>query len=127
MLYDPARHEQLACFEWDDRAAVRTIKRIVRDTKERYSRESHWPIHPLDADDGETDPVFNLYSGASGVVWALHYLQAVGAVELSRSYREDVDTLLCLNRRWLKSQASARRLPVRRRACRSRACAPTRS
>lgn len=107
MLYDPARHELLQHLEWDDRAAVRTIERIVRDTEERFSPESYWPMHPLDADDGRMEPVFNLYFGASGVVWALHYLQAVGAVELKRSYREYVDTLLSLNRAWLKSQGTA--------------------
>jgi Lanthionine synthetase C-like protein len=107
MLYDPARHEPLESLEWDDRAAVRTIERIVRDTEERFSPESHWPLHPLDAEDGKREPVFNLYFGASGVVWALHYLQAVGAVRLRHSYDEYVDTLLPLNRAWLKSQGSA--------------------
>ena len=107
MLHDPARHETLQQLEWDERAAVRMIERIGRDTEERFSPESHWPMHPLDADDGRMEPVFNLYYGASGVVWALHYLRAVGAVELKRSYREYVDTLLSLNRASLKSYGNA--------------------
>lgn len=107
MLYEPARHEPLQHREWDDQAAVRMIERIVRDAEERFSPDSHWPMHPLDADDGRMDPVFNLYFGASGVVWALHYLQAVGAGELGRSYRDYVETLLPLNRAWLKAEGCA--------------------
>src|SRR5215831_9129154 len=104
MLHDPIRHEPLECFDWDEGVALRTIERIVSDTEDCYSRTAHWPIHPLDADGGDTGPMFNLYFGASGVVWALYYLQAVGAAKLKRSYHEYVDTLLSLNRRWLKSQ-----------------------
>jgi hypothetical protein len=107
MLHDPARHELLRHLEWDDAVAVRVIERIVRDTEERFSPESHWPMHPLDADDGRMEPVFNLYYGATGVVWALHFLQAAGAAELKRSYREYVDTLLPLNRAWLRSHGHA--------------------
>lgn len=106
MLHDPARHEPLECFDWNEKAALRTIERIVTDTEDRYSGAAHWPIHPLDADGGKTDPIFNLYFGASGVVWALHYLQAVGAVKLKRSYHEYLDSLLLLNGRWLKSEAA---------------------
>jgi hypothetical protein len=107
MLYDPARHEPLESLQWDESAAGRMIERIVRDTEQRFSPVSHWPLHPLDADDGPTDPVFNLYFGASGVVWALHYLEAVGAVRLSRSYGAYADTLPSLNRAWLKSDGAA--------------------
>src|SRR5262249_53634046 len=102
MLYDPARHEPLTDVEWDETVALRTIERIVHDTEERYERESLWAIHPLDADGSDTSPVFNLYFGAGGVIWALHYLQAVGAVTLHRSYREETDALLALNRQRLK-------------------------
>jgi Lanthionine synthetase C-like protein len=106
MLYEPARHEPLQHLHWDDRAAVRMIERIVRDTEERFSPESHWPMHPLDADGGRLEPVFDLYFGASGVVWALHYLQAAGAVELRRPYREYVERLPSLNRAWLKNEGN---------------------
>jgi hypothetical protein len=102
-LHDPARHEPLQPIEWDARVAARAIERIVRDTEARFSSTSHWPNHPLDADDGESSPVFNMYSGAGGVVWALHHLQARGAVELSRDYGPYIDTLLPLNRAWLES------------------------
>jgi lanthionine synthetase-like protein len=106
-LYDPARHEPLQHVAWDEGAAAGMIERIVRDTEERFAHVSHWPLHPLDVVGGKPDSEFNLYLGAGGVVWALHYLQAVGAVELVRSYREYVETLLPLNRVWLKSIGSA--------------------
>ena len=95
MLHDPARHEPLQQIPWDDGAATGMIERIVRDTEERFSPDTHWPTHPLDSNDPQ--PVFNLYYGACGVVWALHYLQAVGAAALRRPYRDYVDTLLPLN------------------------------
>jgi lantibiotic modifying enzyme len=42
--------------------------------------------------------------GASGVAWALHQLQAAGAVKLRRSYRDDIDPMLASNREWLSAQ-----------------------
>jgi hypothetical protein len=109
MLYDPARHEPLQELQWDDGAAALMIARIVRDTEARFSPDHHWPIHPLDADDGRMDPAFNLYFGASGVIWALRYLQAAGAVRPTRSYDEHVDALLPRNRAWLASEGAADR------------------
>ena len=59
--------------------------------------------------EGDEDPdhiATTLYYGACGVIWALHYLQAVGAASLSRSYLDDLDRLLTSNRAWLKSAGS---------------------
>lgn len=107
MLHDPARHEPLEGIAWDAQAARRMIERIAHDAEERFSPDAHWPLHPLDADDGATEPVFNLYFGAAGVVWALHCLQAVGVIALRRSYADYVDRLLPLNRAWLAAGGSA--------------------
>lgn len=107
MLYDPARHEPLRADAWDEGRARSMIEQIVRDTEARFSPATYWPIHPRDADDAETQPVYPLYFGACGVVWALRYLEAVGAIRLSRSYDRYVDALLPLNRAWLTSSASA--------------------
>ena len=68
------------------------IERIVRDCEERFSPESHWPVHSLDVEDDKREPLFDLYCGAGGVVWALHYLEAAGAVELRRAYRDYIAT-----------------------------------
>jgi hypothetical protein len=107
MLHDPARHEPLRDIEWDARAAARMIERIVRDAEDRFDRESHWPLHPLDATVRGRDPVFNLYFGAGGVVWALHELQSSGAAALQRPYDDYVDRLLPQNRAWLKACGDA--------------------
>lgn len=105
MLFEPARHEALHALDWDAGAAQRMIKAIVRDCEQRFDPKSGWPMHPLDAW-GPLEPVYNLYFGASGVVWALEHLQATGTVELERSYADFADTLLARNRAWLESQGN---------------------
>jgi len=103
MLHDPARHEPLLSIAWDEGQARATIEYIVNDTEARFSAGTYWPIHPRDADDGQTQPLYPLYFGACGVLWALHYLQAIGASDLKRSYADCVESLLPLNREWLTS------------------------
>ena len=103
MLYDPARHEPLQPIAWDEIRVRAMIARIVRDTEVRYSPGTYWPIHPRDADNGQTSPDYPLYHGACGVLWALHYLEAVDAVSLNRSYAANVEALLTLTREWLAS------------------------
>jgi hypothetical protein len=107
MLFDPARHEPLRTVAWDEDRAQRFIERIVRNTEAHFSPQFRWPLHALDADSGETDPATPLYCGACGIVWALHYLQAVGAVRLEHSYTDHVASLLELNRNWLSASGSS--------------------
>jgi hypothetical protein len=106
MLFDPARHEPLRDLAWDEMHARAMIERIVRDMERRFSPERYWPLHPRDANGGEALPACPLYHGACGVIWALHYLQAVGAASLNRSLAEYVDPLLNLTRQWLRSFGS---------------------
>ena len=82
------------------------IERIVRDTDTRFSPDTYWPLHPRDADGGKTIAAFPLYHGACGVIWAIHYLQAVGAVSLTRPYTAFVQPLVPLTRDWLASFGS---------------------
>ena len=108
MLHDPARHERLQPIAWDEHRVRATINHIVRDTEQHFSPERYWPLHPRDVE-GDEDPnqiVGNLYYGACGVIWALHHLQAMGAVRLSRSYLENLGDLLLRNRERLHSFAS---------------------
>ncbi len=100
MLHDPSRHEALQPIPWNAVAARAQIERIVGDTEERFSAQGSWPMHPRDADDGDLRPVPPLYFGATGVIWALHHLQDIGAATLRRSYADCVDTLLALNAAW---------------------------
>lgn len=108
MLYDPARHEALKPIAWSENRARDAIGRIVADTEQWYSPERYWPVHPRDVEGDEdgTHASTTLYFGACGVIWALHHLQALGAATLSRSYLDDLDTLLVRNRAWLQSAGS---------------------
>jgi Lanthionine synthetase C-like protein len=107
VLFDPARHEPLLPIAWDEGRVRTAIAHIVNDTESRFSASAYWPIHPSDADGGKTQPLYDLYFGACGVLWALHYLRAVGACDLRRSYAECVEALLPLNRESLASFGSA--------------------
>lgn len=86
MLHDPARHERMPALAWSEQRARGALERIVRDTEAHFTPGRYWPLHPRDVDPGE-DPnqaATGLYYGACGVMWALNYLQGVGAVALSR-------------------------------------------
>lgn len=101
-LYDPARHEARGSDPWDEHRARDLIGRIVRDTERAFSPETWWPSHSRDRDHGDIGAHYPLYFGACGVIWALHYLEAVGAAKLTRSYAPYVDALLPLNQAWLQ-------------------------
>ncbi len=111
MLYDPARHEPLRPLAWDEGQVRAAIAHIVADTESRFAEDRYWPLHPLDRDGADDAEPFvtPLYHGACGVFWALHYLQAVGAVTLSRSYAGEFDPLLARNRAWLGASAQRER------------------
>ncbi|MEP7246821.1 MAG: LanC-like protein [Gammaproteobacteria bacterium] len=108
MLFDSARHEPLLPIAWDENAVRAAIARVVSDIERHCSPEPDWPIHPNDLEKGDDPdaPATPLYHGACGVIWALHYLEAVGAATLSRRYLDDLDTLLRRNRAWLTSLGS---------------------
>ena len=90
MLFDPARHESLHAIPWDEGRVRTCISQIAADAEARFTPQGWWPPHPrdLEPDEDATQPATPLYYGACGVVWALHYLQDVGAVRLQRNYRE---------------------------------------
>jgi len=111
MLFDPARHEPLRALRWSENDARAAIERIVVDTEARFVEDRYWRPHPLDCDnDADRDRITTpLYDGACGVFWALHYLEALGAVGLSRSYLNGTDWLLERNRAWLGRFAESER------------------
>ena len=98
MLHEPDRHEPLADIAWDEDRARAAIARIVRDTEQRFSPDTLWPTHPRDAGDAGPGTQYMLYFGACGVLWALRYLEARGAVRLTRGYAPYVEPLLAPNR-----------------------------
>jgi len=111
VLFDPARHETLRAPRWDEGEARAAIERIVADAEAHFSEDRYWPLHPLDWDGrGNRDRVeTSLYDGACGVVWGLHYLEAVGAVGLSRSHGAGLNRLLERNRARLGTSAERER------------------
>jgi hypothetical protein len=109
-LYDPARHEPLRTHRWNEGEARAAIERIVRDTEAHFDEDRYWPPHPLDHDGAARGGVAtSLYDGACGVIWALHYLDAVGAARLSRSYLRGLDRLLERNRAALGASVARNR------------------
>ncbi|WP_437911764.1 LanC-like protein [Sorangium sp. So ce302] len=105
MLHEPERHEALTSIAWDEDVARDAIQGIVRDTEARFSEDAYWPLHPKDVEPGDdpSQPALPLYHGASGVIWALRYLHAVGAAPDARRYTEQLDELVPRNRAWLAS------------------------
>jgi hypothetical protein len=90
VLFDPDSHEQLTESPWSEARARDAIAAIAADAEAAFDEETLWPVHPLDQDDGDPEPLHaptGLYLGASGVVWALDELARVGAAEPSRDWR----------------------------------------
>jgi len=72
------------------------------DARAAYDPERYWPAHPRD--DGVRDGSTTLYFGATGVVWALRYLQALGACGPTVADQVDPTKLRDDNRAWLHAQ-----------------------
>ncbi len=107
MLFDPARHEALVEQAWDEGRVRALLAHIVADTEARFDDALGWPAHPNDRSPGD-DPAHigpSLYYGQCGVIWALRYLQRVGAAELQREWRGHADRLVVRTRQWLGEDA----------------------
>ena len=99
MLHDPARHEPLRSLAWDESRVRSTIARIVDETVAAFTPDGLWPVHPRDIEPGDDPdaPATNLYYGAAGIIWALHYLHAAG-VAPSPSFAQQLEPLRRRNR-----------------------------
>src|ERR1700730_1660952 len=86
MLFDPPSHERLTERRWDEPRARAAIAAIAADTEAAFDEGSLWPAHPHDEKVGRRPRLASLYLGASGVIWALHELERVGAAELRRDW-----------------------------------------
>jgi lantibiotic modifying enzyme len=109
LLHDPARHEPLRDLPWNPERAGAAIGWIVSDTRARSAPTGSWPVHPSDLapSDDPSEPVTPLYYGAAGVVWALRYLQEVGATPAAAQMHESLEPLRLRNRAWLAACGSA--------------------
>ena len=88
MLFDPSSHEPLTGLPWGEGRVRAAIADIAARTEAAFDEEALWPAHPLDFEDGPLERVKSLYLGAAGVIWSLHELVRVGAVELRRDWRD---------------------------------------
>ena len=82
MLFEPARHEPLLNIDWDARRARAAIAAIVEEIEATQGTGITSPLHPLDEGQGSRATTQSIYLGASGVLWAMWYLQRAGAVSL---------------------------------------------
>ena len=102
-MYEEARHEPLIEAEWNQELALEAIDRIVGETHARFDPQKLWPIHPLDKfTDTPTEPFRMLYFGAAGVIWALDYLNVVGATAMKLDYANSLVDLAAKNRADMK-------------------------
>jgi hypothetical protein len=82
MLADPNRHESLSHAPWDAAAATSALRGIASDLEHELGDDATWPWHPLDEPAPDEPRPTSMYLGASGVAWALWYLQQAGAITL---------------------------------------------
>lgn len=94
MLFDPSSHEPLTERPWDDRRARAVIAAVIADAESAFDEGLLWPAHPIDEAEGPLPMVASLYMGASGVIWALHQLERVGAADLRRDWAPVAVTLV---------------------------------
>lgn len=96
-MFEAARHEPLSKREWNPNEARKAVVRIVEDTHARFDASRLWPVHPLDRPSAGI-PFKMLYFGAVGVIWALDYLQRIGATTVTREYTTTLAGLAARNR-----------------------------
>jgi hypothetical protein len=101
--FDKSRHVPLRSLVWDAGEAVNAIQEIISDALDHFDREGFWPAHPLE--DGKPDGNTSLYCGATGMIWALHYLARVGATKTGYDFRPVLPRLMEANRAEFAQQA----------------------
>src|SRR6266850_7184224 len=98
-MYEEARHEPLIETEWDEERARDAIDLIVRDTHAHFDPQKRWPMHFLDRLGDDLHVSFKmLYFGAAGVIWALDYLNRIGATKIERDYSSSMVPFAPTNR-----------------------------
>jgi Lanthionine synthetase C-like protein len=95
MLFDPEAHEPLVETSWDEARVRAAVREIAAEAESAFDPADLWPVHPRDENYTGTDvyTTHGLWSGAAGMLWGLHRLAGVGAVELSRSYADAAASL----------------------------------
>jgi hypothetical protein len=91
-MFDPSRHYPVQHIKWDRELVQHAIQEIADDALTHLDRSRPLPLHPLD-DYGGSD----LYTGMTGVLWALTYLHRVHAIEADRDFTALLDAQLAAN------------------------------
>ena len=95
MIFNPERHEPLHPEGWNAERARELVERIAAETEEAFLPGQGWPAHRQDTK--TPTPLQGLYFGDAGVHWALHMLQARGAVQLRNDYVQSIAELRALD------------------------------
>lgn len=103
-LFDPDRHTALIDQAWRLDDARLAIEAIAADVDRSISPQGLWPLHPDDAEPGETHPHTQLYFGAAGVILGMHELAQSGFAPAG-DYARHLPGIQALNREALSSQA----------------------
>jgi len=93
-LFDPNRHYPLPLVNWQPDEVRQAIAAIATETITQLETTPLLSGHPMD------DQAFgsDLYFGKAGVLWAIDYLQTVGAIESTFNVATHLDATLEQNR-----------------------------
>ena len=91
-MITPGRHRPLVQDAWNESAVRVAIEEIAADAIAHFHPDTFWPAHPSDDGVGDGDPSF--YKGAAGVIWALDYLQRIGATRVAEDFRPVLPKLM---------------------------------
>jgi hypothetical protein len=86
VLFDARAHEPLIEAAWRPEAAAAEIRAIAAEADGALRDGEWWPLHPLDAEEGDPDVFRGIYLGAAGMLWALHHLAQTGVHEPAHDY-----------------------------------------
>ena len=70
------------------------IRAIAREAEDGMRDREWWPVHPLDAEDGDPEVFHGIYLGAAGMLWALHRLAQAGLHEPRHDYARLAEDVL---------------------------------
>ena len=80
-MFDQSRHYPLKKIKWEPELVQQAVQEIADDALKQFDQSRKLPLHPLDDFGGS-----GLYTGMTGVIWALTYLNGVQAIEAHRDY-----------------------------------------
>jgi lanthionine synthetase-like protein len=94
MLFDARAHEPLAEASWRPVDVEASIRTIADEAAGALRGREWWPLHPLDAEEGDPDVFHGIYLGAAGMLWALDRLAQAGLHEPRHDYARLAEDVL---------------------------------